>query len=405
MSWTPQEIVYIETSVYLKWGDELPGAATPRRRGSRWTPRRRDAARCLASSRLRRFWELPAFAQVRIQQTENKNIVGEAKGSGDLAAFQALQAPKSMKTGRNEASQFQAGIFRILGVSSSEKQENRKIFGKTKGSGDLPHLRRFKLRKAGKREETKLPQFQAGIFRILGVSSSEKQENGKKRSFSISGGDLPHFRRFKLRKAGKQEDLGENEGFRRSSASKAFQDPKSRKTGRRRSFAISGGDLPHFRPLSGPEKQGKQEDLRENEGFRRSSASKAFQAPKSRKTGRNEASQFQAGIFRILGVSSSEKQENRKILGKTKGSGDLPASKAFQAPKSRKTGRNEASQFQAGIFRILGVSGPEKQENRKIFGKTKGSGDLPHLRRFKLRKAGKREETKLLNFRRGSSAF
>ena len=149
--------------------------------------------------------------------------------------------------------------------------------------------------KTGRNEAS---SFQAGIFRILGVSSSEKLESRKKRSFFISGGDLPHFRRFKLRKAGKQEDLRENEGFRGSSASKAFQ-----------------------------------------------------------------------------------------------------------APKSRKTGRKEASPFQAGIFRILGVSGSEKQENRKIFWKTKGSGDPPHLRRFKLRKAGKREERKLLRFRRGSSAF
>ena len=104
------------------------------------------------------------------------------------------------------------------------------------------------------------------------------------------------------------------------------------------------------------------------------------------KAGRKEACPFQAGIFRILGVSGSEKKEKQEDLRENEGFRRSSASKAFQAPKSMKTGRKEASSFQAGIFRILGVSGSEKQENRKIFGKTKGSGNLPHLRRFKLRK-------------------
>ena len=267
----------------------------------------------------------------------------------------------------------------------------------------------------------------------------KSRKNGKKGSFSVSGGDLPHFRRFRLRKAGKQEDLRGNEGFRRSSASKAFQGPKSRKTGRKEASPFQAGIF-RILGVSGSEKQENRKIFGKTKGFRRSSASKAFQAPKSRKTGRNEASPFQAGIFRILGVSGSEKQENRRSSGKRKvpeifsaskafqapksnengkkrsfsvSGGDLPhfrrfrlrkagkqedlrenerfwrssASKAFQASKSMKTGRNEASPFQAGIFRILGVSGSEKQENRKIFGKTKGSGDLPHFKRFKLRKA------------------
>ena len=35
-----------------------------------------------------------------------------------------------MKTERKEASPFQAGVFRILGVSGSEKQENERSSGK-----------------------------------------------------------------------------------------------------------------------------------------------------------------------------------------------------------------------------------------------------------------------------------
>ena len=134
-------------------------AATPREPVDAATPRRCEMSRVFASSSLLGTSRVRASTHTTDGKQEHR---WGSQGFRRSAAFQALQAPKSMKTGRNEASQFQAGIFRILGVSSSEKQENRKIFGKTKGSGDLPHLRRFKLRKAGKREETKLLNFRRG---------------------------------------------------------------------------------------------------------------------------------------------------------------------------------------------------------------------------------------------------
>ena len=166
----------------LKWGDELPGVATPRSRRSPWTPRRRDAATLRDVSRLRVFvasGNFPCSRKYAYNTRKTRTSLGKPR------------VPE---------------IFRILGVASSETHENGKKRNFFISGGDLPHFGRFKLRKAGKPEEVEASSFQAGTFRILGVSSSEKQENRKIFGKTKGSGDLPHLRRFKLRKAGKREE-------------------------------------------------------------------------------------------------------------------------------------------------------------------------------------------------------